>query len=396
LFDEALGAHRMREAVQSKTDTVGESPKLAVERTPSGLVIQLGGEWRLTRDLPQIAPVIRELQTTPLRKVTYDSRALTGWDSSLLALVDKISERCKQLKIEENRDGLPDGLRALLRLSEAVPDNEGARGRVSAPNFVAEIGGDFLGFMGGIGDFLAFFGEISIALGRFLRGKARFRGVDMATAIQDCGVRAFGIVSLISFLVGVILAFMGAVQLEQFGAAIYVADLVGVGMVRDMGAMMTAIIMAGRTGAAFAAQLGTMKVTQEIDALTTMGISPIEFLVLPRVIALFLMMPLLCIYADFVGVLGGAAVGAGMLNITMKAFLNEAMHALTLGGVIGGVVKATVYGVIVSVAGCLRGMQCGNSSSAVGEAATAAVVTGIVYIVVACGIFAVIFHILYI
>ena len=209
-------------------------------------------------------------------------------------------------------------------------------------------------------------------------------------------MKAFGIVSLISFLVGVILAFMGAVQLEQFGAAIYVADLVGIGMVRDMGAMMTAIIMAGRTGAAFAAQLGTMKVTQEIDALTTMGISPIEFLVLPRVIALLLMMPLLCIYSDFVGVLGGAAVGAGMLGITMHSFLQEALHALTLGGAIGGVIKATVYGVIVAVAGCLRGMQCGSSSSAVGDAATAAVVTGIVYIVVACGIFAVVFHILYI
>jgi len=386
----------MPEAIQTKTDLIGEPPKLGVERSASGLVIHLSGEWRLTRDIPPPASVIRELESASPRKVQYDSKALTGWDSSLLAAVDKISQRCKQLKIEEDRSGLPDGLKSLLRLSEAVPDNEGARGRVSAQNFIAEIGGEFLGFLEGIADFLAFFGEISIALGRFARGKARFRGVDLATAIQDCGAKAFGIVSLISFLVGVILAFMGAVQLEQFGAAIYVADLVGVGMVRDMGAMMTAIIMAGRTGAAFAAQLGTMKVTQEIDALTTMGISPIEFLVLPRVIALFLMMPLLCIYSDFVGVLGGAAVGAGMLGITMKSFLNEALHALTLGGVIGGVVKATVYGVIVAVAGCLRGMQCGNSSSAVGDAATDAVVTGIVYIVVACGIFAVIFHILYI
>ena len=386
----------MPEARQTKADLLGAPPKLTIEYSAVGLVIHLGGEWRLTRDLPQLAPVVRELESSPARKVFYDSRAVTAWDSSLLALVDKISQRCKQLSIEEDRSGLPEGLKALLRLSEVVPDNEGARARVAAPNFVAEFGAGVLEFLEGIADFLAFFGEISIALGRFVRGKARFRAEDLGIAIQDCGVKAFGIVSLISFLVGVILAFMGAVQLEQFGAAIYVADLVGVGMVRDMGAMMTAIIMAGRTGAAFAAQLGTMKVTQEIDALTTMGISPIEFLVLPRVIALFLMMPLLCIYSDFVGVLGGAAVGAGMLGITMHSFLQEALHALTLGGAIGGVVKATVYGVIVAVAGCLRGMECGNSSSAVGDAATAAVVTGIVYIVVACGIFAVIFHILYI
>jgi phospholipid/cholesterol/gamma-HCH transport system permease protein len=384
----------MLQSIQTKTEIAGEPPKLSVERNASGLVIRLAGEWRLTRDLPSLAPVIVELESAPARKVMYDAEALTGWDSSLLAVVDKIGQRCKQHQIEEDRSGLPDGMRALLKLSETVPENEGARAQAPEPGFVTQIGQEFLGFLVGISDFVAFFGEISIALGRFVRGKARFRGIDLATAIQDCGAKAFGIVSLISFLVGVILAFMGAVQLEQFGAAIYVADLVGIGMVRDMGAMMTAIIMAGRTGAAFAAQLGTMKVTQEIDALTTMGVSPIEFLVLPRVVALFLMMPLLCIYSDFVGILGGAAVGAGMLGITMNSFLQETMHAITVGGVAGGVVKATVYGVIVAVAGCLRGMQCGNSSSAVGDAATAAVVTGIVYIVAACGVFAVIFHIL--
>jgi phospholipid/cholesterol/gamma-HCH transport system permease protein len=384
----------MPEAIQTKAELRGEPPKLSVERTPAGVVIHLGGEWRLTRDLPPLAPITRELEAAQTRKVTYDAAALSGWDSSLLAAVDKLSQFFKQHKIEEDRSGLPDGMRALLRLSEAVPENEGARAEAPPHGFVTQIGTEFLGFLAGISDFLAFFGEIAIALAKFVTGQARYRRIDLATAIQDCGAKAFGIVSLISFLVGVILAFMGAVQLEQFGAAIYVADLVGIGMVRDMGAMMTAIIMAGRTGAAFAAQLGTMKVTQEIDALTTMGVSPIEFLVLPRVIALLIMMPLLCIYSDAIGILGGAAVGAGMLGITMRSFLQEAMRALTIGGAVGGVIKATVYGVIVAVAGCLRGMQCGNSSSAVGDAATAAVVTGIVYIVVACGIFAVIFNIL--
>ena len=127
---------------------------------------------------------------------------------------------------------------------------------------------------------------------------------------------------------------MGAVQLQQFGAAIYVADLVGIGMIREMGAMMTGIIMSGRTGAAFAAQLGTMKVTQEIDALTTMGISPMEFLVLPRVLALILMMPLLCLYADLMGILGGATVGASMLGISVRSYLQETAHAVTLTGAV--------------------------------------------------------------
>jgi phospholipid/cholesterol/gamma-HCH transport system permease protein len=165
-------------------------------------------------------------------------------------------------------------------------------------------------------------------------------------------------------------------------------------MIREMGAMMTGIIMAGRTGAAFAAQLGTMKVTQELDAFTTMGFSPLEFLVLPRVLALILMMPLLCLYSDFVGVLGGATVGLGMLDLSWTVYMRQTANAITLTDVFGGVFKSSVYGILIALSGCLRGMQCGNSSSAVGDAATSAVVTGIVAIVVACGTFAVVFYVL--
>ena len=173
---------------------------------------------------------------------------------------------------------------------------------------------------------------MSITFVRLFRMKVRFRAVDLFLLIQQCGAEALPIVTLISFLVGVILAFVGAVQLKQFGAQIYVADLVGIAMVREMGAMMTGIIMAGRTGAAFAAQLGTMKVTQEIDAFTTMGFSPLEFLVLPRVIALVLMMPLLCLYSDLVGVLGGAAIGVGMLDLSWTTYFRETTNAIDLDG----------------------------------------------------------------
>jgi phospholipid/cholesterol/gamma-HCH transport system permease protein len=162
-----------------------------------------------------------------------------------------------------------------------------------------------------------------VALARFANGKARYRRVDLLEAIQQCGAEAVGIVSLIALLIGVILAFMGAVQLSQFGASIYVADLVGIGMVRDMGAMMTAIIKWGRTGAAFVAKLGAMKVTQGTDALTTMGISPLEFLVLPRVLALIVMMPLLCLFADLVGIFGGLFVGVSMLGLAPGSYMRE-------------------------------------------------------------------------
>jgi phospholipid/cholesterol/gamma-HCH transport system permease protein len=218
--------------------------------------------------------------------------------------------------------------------------------------------------------------------------------VDLFLFIQQNGPQALPIVTLISFLVGVILAFIGAVQLRRFGAQIYVADLVGIAIVREMGAMMTGIIMAGRTGAAFAAQLGTMKVTQEIDAFTTIGLPAEEFLVFPRVIALVLMMPLLCLYADFIGVLGGAVVGVGMLDISWTTYFRETTNAITLTHLFGGLLKSTVYGVLIALAGCLRGLQCGKSSSAVGDAATSAVVTGIVAIVAACGVFAVVFYVL--
>jgi phospholipid/cholesterol/gamma-HCH transport system permease protein len=190
-----------------------------------------------------------------------------------------------------------------------------------------------------------------------------------------------------------ILAFVGAIQLQQFGAEIYVANLVGVAMLREMGAMMAAIIMAGRTGAAFAAQLGTMRVTQEIDALTTMGISPMDFVVLPRILALCLMMPLLALFADLVGVLGGAVVGATMLDLSPSLYLRQTVEAVSFSDFSAGLLKSAVFGVLIAVAGCLRGMQCGNSSSAVGEAATSAVVTGIVLIIVADATFTVLFNI---
>jgi phospholipid/cholesterol/gamma-HCH transport system permease protein len=237
---------------------------------------------------------------------------------------------------------------------------------------------------------LEFIGASTMAMVRFFLGKAQFRRSDLGLIIQDCGAQALPIVSLISLLVGLILAFVGAVQLKLFGAQIYVADMVGIAMVREMGAMMTGIIMAGRTGAAFAAQLGTMQVNEEIDALTTMGISPMEFLVLPRMLALILMMPLLCLYANLMGMLGGVIVGIGMLDIAPMQYFVETRASVNLANINIGLFKSVVYGVLIALAGCLRGMQCGRSAQAVGDAATSAVVTSIVFIIVSDGLMAVI------
>jgi phospholipid/cholesterol/gamma-HCH transport system permease protein len=370
--------------------------RISFERADdSTLVVHLSGPWHLQRDLPPVTLLLGELTARPgTKRISYETAQLSHWDSGLIALLTHISEICRARGIAEDRSGLPAGLRRLLELAEAVPEKKGARSEAARSSFLERVGNITLGYGLSASEFLTFLGELTIAFAKFLRGKARYRKIDLLEVIQDCGPNAVGIVTLISFLVGVILAFMGAVQLSQFGASIYVADLVGIGMVRDMAAMMTAIIMSGRTGAAFAAKLGTMKVTQEIDALTTMGISPLEFLVLPRVLALILMMPLLCLFADLVGILGGMFVGVAMLGLSAATYLRETISTLTLVNLFGGVIKGTFYGVLIAIAGCLRGFQCGNSSSAVGDAATQAVVMAIVMIVVACGLFAVVFNFL--
>jgi phospholipid/cholesterol/gamma-HCH transport system permease protein len=377
-------------------DQTREQGKVAFESQRDGtLLVRLSGPWHLRSDMPSAALLADRLSRQPdIRRVSFDTTSLTGWDSGLISFLVQSGEYCQAHGIDQDRGGLAEGLKHLVELAEAVPEKKGTRGQSAKEWFFTRIGKATIGYETSITDFLSFIGELAIALGRFVRGKARYRRVDLLEAIQQCGSNAVGIVTLIAFLVGVILAFMGAVQLSQFGASIYVADLVGIGMVREMGAMMTAIIMSGRTGAAFAAKLGTMKVTQEIDALTTMGISPLEFLVLPRVLALVLMMPLLCIFADLVGILGGMFVGVFMLDLSAATYLRETISTLTMVNLFGGLIKATFYGALIAIAGCLRGFQCGNSSSAVGDAATQAVVMSIVMVVVACGIFAVIFNFL--
>jgi phospholipid/cholesterol/gamma-HCH transport system permease protein len=236
-------------------------------------------------------------------------------------------------------------------------------------------------------------GECTLAAGRMLLGRARFRWSDVWLGLEQCGADALPIVSLISFLVGLILAYVGAITLRQYGGLIFIANLVGLAMVREMGAMMTGVIMSGRTGAAYAAQLGSMKVSEEIAALSTLGLSPVEFLVLPRMIALFLMFPLLTLYADFIGILGGLVVALSM-DLTYTQYTHQLMLAVDLRNFSVGLIKSCFFGVIVAVSGCLRGMQCGASSAAVGQATTRAVVTGITCMIVADAVFAVIFNVL--
>jgi phospholipid/cholesterol/gamma-HCH transport system permease protein len=356
---------------------------------PSGdtLKVILSGHWKLGGELPGADKVQQRLAGRPgVRNLVFDTRELASWDSGLLTFLMNLGTLCSRQKILLNRDGLPPGAQRLLELALAVPEKTDARQAEGRVSFLSNLGNQTVDFFQSAGEMLTFIGDAVFAVQRLLRGKAQYRRSDLWLIMQSVSAQALPIVSLICFLVGLILAFIGAIQLQLFGAQIYVADLVGIAMVRLMAAIMTGIVMAGRTGGAFAAQLGTMQVNQEIDALKTLGISPMEFLVLPRMLALAVMMPLLCLYANIMGILGGMVVGVGMLDIGFIQYYNETAKAVGLWNLGIGLFSGLVFGVIVALAGCMRGMQCGRSASAVGDAATSAVVTAIVGIILSTAV----------
>lgn len=359
------------------------------------LTVHLKGKWQMETDVPSTEAMLDQLdQHHSIKRIVFDAAELGLWDSSLLIFFFEISKPAAKKKIEVEKEGLPAGVRQLIDLATAVPKKEDASQTVSRAGFFARVGSEVTDFAKSAGDLVTFIGAAFEAFLRMVTGRARFRASDLGLFLQEAGAQAVPIVSLISFLVGLILAFVGILQLSMFGAQVYVADLVGIAMVREMGAIMTGIIMAGRTGAAYAAQLGTMQVNEEIDALETLAIPPIEFLVLPRMVALAVMMPFLVLYANLMGILGGALVAVGMYNINIAVYLDRTKNAIGLNDLFIGLFMGAVFGILVALSGCLRGIQCGRSASAVGDAATSAVVTGIVAIIIATAVITVVCSIL--
>jgi phospholipid/cholesterol/gamma-HCH transport system permease protein len=379
----------------ARMTTVERSWTFTVERpTPAVACVELTGAWRKEDGLPDASEVWREIQGgLPVRRLTFDTSRVTDWDSGLITFAINVLEEAKARGIESDRAGLPEGAQRLLRLAEAVPERQTGRARARPP-WLARIGARATASWGETGAGLAFLGAGALAFGALLRGRARFRMVDLLGIIQDCGPRALGIVSLISFLIGLILGFVGAVQLQQFGASIFVANLVAIGVTRELGALMTGIVMAGRTGASFAAVLGTMTVNEEVDALETMGLKPVQFLVLPRVLATSLMLPALVAYADALGILGGTFVGVAMLDLGAVEYLRTTQSSLALRHVVIGLVKSVAFGVVVALTGCYYGIRSGRTAAAVGDATTRAVVMGIVLVVIVDAAFTVLLHVL--
>ncbi|MBC8039164.1 MAG: ABC transporter permease [Opitutaceae bacterium] len=374
-------------------EPVATKPETRVQLHIDGewLLVELQGAWRITETRPSWPELLAVSKLDPVRvKLVWG--ALADWDSALLLFVFEVRQWCRVKGVYCDLTDLPEALQKLLRQFQVVNETR----------LVVDRSRDFLTMVGMAAqdawaktkEIATFVGECVISSGNLLKFPHKFRWRDCLDEMQQCGAMALPIVSLISLLIGLIMAYQSAVLMRQFGADIYVADAVGLVMVREMGAMMTAIILAGRTGAAFAATLGNMKAGEEIDALQTLGIRPVDFLVMPRLVALGVMMPLLALYANGLGILGGMAVALGLLDIPPTAYWVETQTAIDMSDIMTGLIKASAFGVLVGLAGCLRGLQADRSAAGVGRAATSAVVTGLLLIIVSDAVFAVMFNFL--
>ena len=283
------------------------------------------------------------------------------------------------------------------RLIAAISKADDNTAQIAAPRLpvierVPERVGDLVSGMGqGALQVMGFLGQIVLSIGTLLRHPRRFRGKALVHQMELVGVNAIGIVGLMSFLVGIVIAQQGAVQLRQFGAEIYTVNLVGRLTLRELGILMTAIMVAGRSGSAFAAQLGTMKLTEEVDAMRTIGVSPMEALVVPRLAATMVMLPLLGVYSSAVGIIGGAFLASLTLGIPFFTFLARIQEVVPLHDVWVGLIKGPVFGLIIAVAGCYQGMQVKTNAEEVGSRTTSAVVMAIFIVIVLDAFFAVFF-----
>ena len=354
------------------------------------LTVEVGGDWRITRRRPGWAETVAGHAP---RSVTLVGRGLGGWDSSLALFLLEARRWSEAEGIALGLEEIPVGAGKLAGLlaGKLVPPVAPA----PRPNFVTSLGEATVRLWAELKDLAHLVGECVFSMARFFRGQALFRWRDCFAEAQQCGAMALPIVGLISFLVGLTLAYTGSIVVRQYGGDIWIADMVGLAVVREMGPMMAAIVLAGRTGAAYAATIGNMKANEEIDALSTLGVSPIDFLVMPRMVALFCMMPFLALYSDCLGMLGGMTIAAAPpLNIPPNLYFAETQSIVDLSDINTGLIKAAVFGLLIGLAGCLRGLQAERSAAGVGTAATRAVVTAILLIIVWDSIFAVIFNIL--
>jgi phospholipid/cholesterol/gamma-HCH transport system permease protein len=345
----------------------------------TNLVLFLSGDWTTHDDALRMHVTDSLLQRANIHALRFDSSNLGRWDSSLLVFLSSLREATRRRDIVFDQIGLPPAARRLLALFPAAPPES-----VVSVNNVAmaeRVGIRAIGIWSDLIGITTLIGETILRTGAAVRGQARTRIVDLLACIQDAGIAALPMVALVNILVGGIVAFVGGIQLRRLGAEIYIADLIGVTEVREMAPLMTAIVMSGRTGSAYAAEIAAMQGSEEIDALQAIGIPVFDYLILPRVSALTTMMPLLCMYAGALGLFGGFAVAVAMMNISEGSFVVQLRGAVAGNDIFLGLAKSIAFGSWIAMAGCRIGLRAGRSATDVGHAATAAAMTGIVGVI---------------
>ena len=359
--------------------------------TAGALTLRLSG-WLDAHTITGIWTESRQaLEREGVQRIEIDASKITYCDGSGVAMLVDLQRPRGAGKPLVGIAGMPAEFQPLLALFDPADFKEKKRMRAMPVRLPEQIGLASVGLWKDIAGLVGFIGELAAALAAAARHPGQVRWRDALLAAENTGVNALPIVALISFLIGLIMAFQSAIPMRQFGAEIYVADLVSLSMLRELGPLMTAIILAGRSGSAFAAELGTMKVNEEINALTTMGLDPVRFLVVTRVLAAVVMMPLLTLFSNLMGLIGGAVVFCSF-DFPLVTYYQQVLGAINLGDLLGGLAKAFVFGILVAGIGCLRGLQTKTGASAVGLSATRAVVSGIVLIVLADGVFSVVYY----
>jgi phospholipid/cholesterol/gamma-HCH transport system permease protein len=377
---------------------MASAPATLIQTEEAGaLVLSAGGEW-LVGTAAELDRQLRTLRLLPQRPVTIDLAGMRRVDSAgaLLLLRTERDLKARGNPVElRNLDPTFAPLFEQVRAAGFLPPVPHPRpDHHSLAGFLARIGVVTVGLFARVYRLLGFFGLVCATLVRLGRHPGRLRLTSMVAQMEQTGVNALPIVGLLAFLVGVVIAYQGADQLRRFGAEIYTIDLLAIGILRELGALMTAIIIAGRSGSAFTAQIGTMRVNEEIDAMCTLGLDPVEVLVAPRLFALLLTLPMLTLYADVMGVLGGGLMARGVLGITFPEFLTELRNAITARTLWVGVIKAPFFAAIIAMIGCYEGFQVSRSAESVGRLTTLSVVESIFLVIVTDAAFSILFSIL--
>jgi phospholipid/cholesterol/gamma-HCH transport system permease protein len=367
---------------------------LESERAADGaLRLRLRGQIGFRTAGPLRVEMVAALSNVPSgSRIVLDTATAEPLDSAVAGLVLEFLRVCRERGLVPSVGDLDPVTRNFLDLAGAELLQPSPPATTPVLGLVEGAGRFVLDALRETGETIAFVGRVTLSMFWSLRHPRRVRWGEIAFLVQRSGAEALPIVALLSFLVGLTTAFSAAVQLRQFGADIFIADLVGIGMTRELGPLMAAILLTGRSGSAFAAEIGTMKISDEIDALTVMGIRPLGYLVMPRIFAVMLALPLLALFADACGIAGGMTIAGLSLNLTPSAFLGQLRKVVGTWDVFSGVLKSVVFGLLVAGVGCHRGMRTEGGALGVGRSTTASVVSGIFLIVVADSMFVVLFH----